>query len=160
MVDNNGKLFGKVNLIDCLIVLIIIALVAFVALKVVNKSDASANLQQVKISFYGEETPDYVADVLEKGASVLDSKENVNFGNIESFEVGAPLGYDTDANGEIQQVIRQGYKSVSITAIGTGELGDHGVTIDGVLYGVGHTLTIYAGKAKLYLKISGIDPVS
>ena len=160
MVDKNGKLFGKINLIDFIIVLIVIALVAFVALKVVNKDNGSANLSQVKISFYGEETPDYVAKVLEKGASVLDSKENVTMGTIEDFEVGAPLGYDTNANGEVEEVIRQGYNSVTINAVGQGVLGEHGVTINGVLYGVGHTLTIYAGKAKLYLKISAIEPVA
>lgn len=160
MVDKNGKLFGKINLIDLLIVLVLIALVAFVALKVVDKSDESANLTQVRISFFGEEAPDYVANALEKGTTVLDSKENVTMGTIEDFEIGDPLGYDTDANGEVQQVIRQGYNSVSITAVGTGELTEHGVTIDGVLYGVGHTLTIYAGKAKLYLKVSGIEAVA
>ena len=160
MVDNNGKLFGKINLIDLIIVLVLIALVAFVALKVVDKGNADANLSQVRISFYSEETPDYAAKVLENGTPVLDSKENVTMGTIESFEVGAPLGYDTDVNGKVQAVVRQGYNSVSVTAVGQGVLGDHGVTIDGVLYGVGHTLTIYAGKAKLYVKVSAIEPVA
>ena len=160
MIDKNGKLFGKINLIDLLIVLVLIALAAFVALKVVDKSDEGAALTQVRISFFGEETPDYVANVLENGTTILDSKENITLGTIEDFEIGAPLGYDTNANGEVQQVIRQGYNSVSITAVGTGELTEHGVTIDGVLYGVGHTLTIYAGKAKLYLKVSGIEAIA
>ncbi|MFB0920964.1 MAG: DUF4330 domain-containing protein [Oscillospiraceae bacterium] len=160
MIDKNGKLFGKINLIDFIIVLVIIALAVFVALKVVDKGNENTNLSQVRISFFGDETPDYVAKVLEKGTSVMDSTEKVTLGTVESFEVGAPIGYDTNANGEVQQVVRQGYNSVSITAIGKGALSEHGVTIDGVLYGVGHTLTIYAGKAKLYLKISGIEAVS
>lgn len=160
MLDKNGKLFGKINLIDFIIVLVLIALVAFVALKVVHKDDGQASLSQVRISFYGEETPDYVANALEKGAPILDSKENVTLGTIEDFKIDAPLGYDTNANGEVQQVVRQGYNSVSITATGSGVIGEHGVTIDGILYGVGHTLTIYAGKAKLYLKISAIEPIA
>lgn len=160
MVDKNGKLFGKINLIDLIIVLVLIALVAFVALKVVNKDNDGASLSQVRISFYGEETPDYVANVLENGTTVLDTKENVNMGTVESFEIGAPLGYETDTKGEVQAVVRQGYNSVTINAVGQGVLGEHGVTIDGVQYGVGHTLTIYAGKAKLYLKISAIEPVA
>ncbi len=160
MVDKNGKLFGKVNLIDLIIVLVLLALVAFVAMKVVDKGSENANLSQVKISFYGEEIPDYVANALEKGTSVLDSKENVVMGTVEDFEIGAPIGYETDTNGEVETVVRQGYNSVTINAIGTGELSEHGVTIDGVLYGVGHTLTIYAGKAKLYLKVSGIEAIS
>lgn len=160
MIDKNGKLFGKINLIDFIIILVVIALVAFVALKVVDKGNEGANLSQVRISFFGDETPDYVAKVLENGTSVLDSTENVTLGTVESFEVGAPMGYDTNANGEVQQVVRQGYNSISLSVIGTGELTEHGVTINGVLYGVGHTLVIYAGKAKLYMKISGIEAVS
>lgn len=160
MVDKNGKLFGKVNLIDLIIVIVLIAIVAFVAVRVVNRDDGSENISQVRISFFGEETPDYVANALEVGTPILDSTENITIGTVEKFETGSPLGYDTDANGEVQQVVRQGYSSVSITAIGQGILGDHGVTINGVLYGVGHTLTIYAGKAKLYLKVSGIEPIA
>ncbi len=160
MIDKNGKLFGKINLIDFAIVLVLIALVAFVALKVVDKGNEGTSLSQVRISFFGDETPDYVAKVLEEGTSVMDSTEKVTLGTVESFEVGAPIGYETDTKGEIQQVIRQGYNSVSINVLGKGEITEHGVTIDGVLYGVGHTLTIYAGKAKLFLKISGIEAVS
>ncbi|MEA4895496.1 MAG: DUF4330 domain-containing protein [Oscillospiraceae bacterium] len=160
MLDKNGKLFGKINLIDFVIILILIALAVFAAMKIADKGSENANISEVRISFFAEETPDYVANVLEKGTSVLDSAENVNMGTVESFEIGAPIGYDMDANGEVQQVIRQGYNSVTISAVGKGELTEHGVTIDGVLYGVGHTLTIYAGKAKLYLKISGIEAVS
>ncbi len=156
----DGKLFGKINLIDLLIVLIILAAIAFVALKIVDKGNDNAQLSQVHISFYADEVPDYVADALENGTSVLDSVENVTIGTVESFEVGAPIGFETDTKGVVQSVVREGYNSVSLSALATGELTEHGITIDGVLYGVGHTLTIYAGKAKMYLKVSGIEPVA
>ena len=156
----DGKLFGKINLIDFVIVLIILAAVAFVAMKVVDKGNENAQLSQVHISFYADEVPEYVADALETDTSVLDSTENVTIGTVESFEVAPPLGYETDTKGVIQSVVREGYKSVNLSALATGELTEHGITIDGVLYGVGHTLTIYAGKAKMYLKVSGIEPVA
>jgi len=159
MVDKNGKLFGKVNIIDLLIVLIVLALVAFVALKVVDKSEETTGLSEVRISFFGEEVPDYVAAALKDGVSVLDTKENVTMGTVESFSVGAPLGYATDSKGQIQSVVRDGYNSVTINITARAQLGEHGATIDGVLYGIGHTLTIYAGEAKIYLKVSGIEPI-
>ena len=160
MIDKNGKLFGKINLIDFIIVLIVIALAAFVALKVVDKGNEGANLSEVRISFFGEETPDYVTKYIENGTPVLDGTEKVSLGTVESFELGSPLSYATTTNGDVQQVFKEGYSSVSITAIVKGELGANGVTIDGVLYGVGHTLPIYAGKAKLFMKVSGIEAVS
>lgn len=156
----DGKLFGKINIIDFVIVLIVLAAVVFVAMKVVDKGNETAELSQVRISFYADEVPEYVANVLEVGTSVLDSTEDVTLGTVESFEVGAPVGYETDTKGEIQSVVREGYNSVTISALAEGELTEHGITIGGVLYGVGHTLTIYAGKAKLYLKVSGIEAVA
>ena len=157
MIDSKGKLFGKINIIDLIIVLVLIALVALVATKVVGRSEAASTLSDVRFTFYSEEVPDYVVDVLEQGTSVMDSAEKTTMGTVESFEAGEPLGYETDTKGQIQSVTRPGYKSLTITAVGKATLTEHGAEIDGVLYGVGHTLTIYAGKAKLYIKISGIE---
>ena len=38
MVDQNGKLFGKINLIDLIIILVLLALVATVAVRVMRES--------------------------------------------------------------------------------------------------------------------------
>ncbi len=160
MLDKNGKLFGKINLIDLIIVLIIIAAVVFAAMKVVSSRNKTSDVTPVRISFFTEEVPDYVAAALKEGTSVLDSTENVTIGTVESFKVGEPLGYVTDTNGEVEEVQRTGYKSVSITVLASAELGQHGATIDKILYGVGHSLTIYAGDAKMYLRISDIQPVT
>lgn len=160
MVDKNGKLFGKINLIDLIIVIILIAVVAFAAMKVLNRGTTDNNLTQVRISFFTDEVPDYVTDALEVGTGVLDSSENVTIGTVESFEIGEPLGYVTDTDGEVQAVTRVGFKSLDLNVLADAELSEHGATIDGVLYGVGHTLTIYAGKAKIYLKVSGIEPIN
>lgn len=159
MVDKNGKLFGKINIIDLLIIVVVLALVVFVAMKVVDKNDETTGLTEVRISFFGEEVPDYVAAALKEGTSVLDSKENVTMGTVESFSVGAPLGYVTDNKGQIQSAVKDGYSSVSIDIIAQAQLGEHGAMVDGVLYGIGHTVTIYAGEAKIYLKISGIESI-
>lgn len=160
MLDNNGKLLGKINLIDFILILIIVAAVVFAAMKVVSARNKTADVTPVRISFFAEEVPDYVATALKEGTSVLDSTENVTMGTVESFKVGNPLGYVTDTNGEVEEVQRTGYKSVTITITGNAQLGAHGATIDKVLYAVGHTLTIYAGDSKLYLKISDIQPVT
>lgn len=160
MVDKNGKLFGKINLIDLIIVLVLIALAAFAVFKVSNKNADNSSISKVRISFFAEEVPEYVTKVIEKGSSVLDSTEKVTMGTVESFEVGDPLGYMTNTKGEIESVQREGYKSLSLDIISDAKITEHGAEIGGVLYGVGHSLTIYAGKAKIYLKISAIEPVA
>lgn len=158
MIDQNGKLFGKINLIDLIIVLILLALATLATIKFTSARNSAAQLTEIKMSFYSDEVPEFVTDNLEVGASVLDESKDVTMGVVKSFEVGEPLGYATDTDGEVKQVFRNGYKSVKLNITALGELGEHGATIGGVLYGVGHTLTIYAGQAKVYIKISSIEP--
>lgn len=156
MIDKNGKLFGKINLVDLIIVLIIIALAAFVAMKFLGNKNDGSNLTQIEMSFYSDEEPQFVVDALKEGASVYDYNEKVTIGTLESFETGAPISFLTTGEGTIP-VEKEGYKSVTLKVKAMAEMGPNGATIDGVLYGVGHTLVIFAGDAKFYLKISAID---
>lgn len=160
MVDQNGKLFGKINLIDFIIVLILVALVAALAVKTVRSRSAGDNAAKVRITFYTEEIPSYVPQAMEKGASCSDVTENSDLGTLESFETGDPLGYVTNTKGQVEAVTRQGYSSLTFVTDATGEIIDHGVKINGVTYAVGHSLTVYAGKAKVYCKIRDIQPVA
>lgn len=160
MIDQNGKLFGKINLIDLIIVLILLALVATVAVRVVKNREQTSTIQKVSITFYTEEVPDYVPKAMEKGASCLDATENSNLGTLESFEAGDPLGYVTNTKGQVEAVVRQGYNSLEFTSVADGEIIANGVKINGVTYAVGHSLTVYAGKAKAYCKIKDIQPAA
>ncbi|NLV86436.1 MAG: DUF4330 family protein, partial [Clostridiales bacterium] len=55
MIDQNGKLFGKINLIDLIIIIVLIALLAFAALKFTNARNSDTELVDLKISFYSDE---------------------------------------------------------------------------------------------------------
>ena len=55
MIDKNGKLFGKVNLIDLLIVIVLVALVGFLGYRFLIRDDTGVvNTQTVYISFTDE----------------------------------------------------------------------------------------------------------
>lgn len=160
MIDKNGKLFGKINLIDLIIVIILIVLAAFVVFKFAVPRDNEVAETQLYLSLFCEETPDYILDYLEEGTPVYDSKEDVTIGTVESLEIGEPTGYEAQGDGSdytLYQVSRDDYSSVKLRINATGVNGVNGATIEGVLYGVGHTMTVYAGQAKLYLRVSGIE---
>ena len=119
--------------------------------------EATSTIQKVNITFYTEEVPDYVPKAMEKGAPCSDATENSALGTLESFETADPLGYVTNTKGQVEAVTRQGYNSLEFTTLASGELTDNGVKINGVTYAVGHSLTVYAGKAKVYCKIKAVD---
>jgi len=163
MVDKNGKLFGKVNLIDFLIVLVIILGVVFVALRAtgVVGGDGEAPPTPVMMSFFGTDVPDYVVDNLKVGDPVYDYNNEAIIGYVASWEDGEPLGYLLDDLGEAHEVKVEGERSLTLNIISSVSFGKgYGASIDGNLYGVGHTALIYAGLSKLYIKISAIEPLT
>ncbi|NCB50908.1 MAG: DUF4330 domain-containing protein [Clostridia bacterium] len=158
MIDEKGRLFGKVNLIDLIIVIIIIAALVFLGVKFLGPESTAANTQKAVVSFYYEECPNYVADQLKAGDSVWDSGDNVTIGTVKDWTTADSVTYLLDDNGNTVQTSKDGYCALTLRCEAEGVIGEHGITINGTLYGVGHTLTMYAGEAKLYLKVSGIEP--
>ena len=59
MIDEKGRLFGKVNIVDLLIVIIILAAAAFLGYKLLGPQSTAANTQKVLVTLYCEETPNY-----------------------------------------------------------------------------------------------------
>ncbi|HHU23449.1 MAG TPA: DUF4330 family protein [Clostridiales bacterium] len=159
--NNKGKLFGKLNIIDAVIIAIIILLLAFFAYRFIQgrNADYGNNSVPVAITFYHEEAPNYVVERLKIGNPVIDANGRINLGTISGFETGDSISFAETSDGEIKTTHKEGYCSLLLTSHAQGYLGPHGVTIGGTLYGVGHTMVIYAGDAKLYLTISDIQPV-
>ena len=161
MIDKNGKLFGKINLIDLLIVLVIIALAIFIVVRFVSPKDDGPDLVPIKISMYSSEEPDFVVNHLKEGAPVKDGKEESIIGTLDSIEIGDPISYaeNEDATAVIP-AIKEDCNSVEIQILANGEINDFGANVNGVQYAVGHSLVVYAGNAKLYLRVSDIQPAA
>lgn len=158
MIDEKGRLFGKINLIDLIIILIVIAALVFLGAKFFGPESTAANTQEAVVSFYYEECPNYVADQLQAGDSIWDSGDNVVIGTVKDWTTADSVTYLLDDNGNTVQTSKDGYCALTLRCDAEGVIGEHGITINGTLYGVGHTLTMYAGQAKLYLKVSAIEP--
>jgi len=163
MVDKNGKLFGKINLIDFLIILVLVLGIVFVALRftgVIGGKDEEPTTP-VMMSFFGTNVPDYVVDNLKVGDAVYDFNYDKIIGYVESWEDSDPLGYIVDDLGDVHRVNNEGERSLTLNIISSASFeDDYGATIADSLYGIGHTALIYAGLSKLYIKVSSIEPMT
>lgn len=149
MVDEKGKLFGKINLVDFLIILVIIFAVIFLALRIFGIFGGRSNEEvPVRITIVATEVPDYVIDYIVKGEEVWDFGDDIVMGEVEGFEVGDPQGYFYDLNGNMQHIKKEDHSSIELTLIGEAEIDENGAIMEHVTYGVGHSLTLFAGKAK------------
>ena len=135
MIDEKGRLFGKVNIVDLIIVIIIIAAAAFIGMKLFGPESTTANTENVRITLFCEETPTFVADQLEAGVEAWDSENQVTLGTLVDWTLGDSQSAVTDANGNVVEIARSGYNSVRLTVEGTGVVSSRGVTIGGILYG-------------------------
>ena len=159
MIDKNGKLFGKINIIDLLVLLVImVAVLIFGGKKLMDRKTAAENAPETfTMEFYTDEVYDYVTEHVKVGETIFDADKDVVMGKVTSFEVGPSKVYYPDSQGKVVVSEKEGFSSITIKGEMTGKLGDLGAVIDGETYGVGHTFTVRVGKAKIYLKVSDIN---
>ena len=159
MIDENGKIGGKINLIDFLIIVLILAVIIFAVCRSFFNTDMDETVgEPVMIEFTSTEVNDYTARQLETGVPVLDGNANKTLGTAVDFTVDDATTYTVNDSGDAVVVSIPKAKSVVVTIEGAGELDDNGLLIDGTRYGVGHSTVVYVGKCWLSGKISGIDP--
>ena len=161
MIDENGKIGGKINLIDFLIVVLILAVIIFAVVRPFSfntddKDDAGKD--PVIITFLCAEVNDYTVDLLETGAPVLNGNTTKELGTAVDLAIGDATTYLMTDSGRTVLVDIPEAKSVVVTVESAGELDENGLLIDGTRYGVGYSMVIYVGKCKLWSTISGIDP--
>lgn len=100
LIDEKGRLFGKLNLIDLAVVVIVVVAVAAVAMKVFgNKAVSAVTSQQVTLTYevVAQDVPQHVADycVAHTGGQLLSSGKLLD-GSITACEaVEVPDGDST-----------------------------------------------------------------
>ena len=159
MLDEKGRLFGKINIVDALIVIVILAAVAFVGIKYVmpgkDAGPAESNLEMV---FFVQDTTKYAAGGLQKGAKVWNASDKVDLGTVVSWkeeEYYEPIADKEDGN--IIMYNNPDKRSLHITIDAVGSVGDYGATINDVLFGVGHSMVIYCGTSKLFGTVEAVS---
>ena len=138
MIDKNGKLFGKINVIDLLIILIVIAAAALVAVRMLGGESADGEEHRVRITFFGDYVGDYVPESITIGDPVTEHSFNTDLGKLVSFESepGYEVIYD-ESKGEFLKKYTLNHVWLTFTCETTGYMGDMGFTKDDTRFVVG-----------------------
>lgn len=161
IIDSKGKLFGKVSIIDILILAVIIAGAAGVW-HMFFKSSGGTSIGRapdtVVFEFYGEEAPDYAVNSVNTGDLARDFDRGTTFGTITDIVKDKSVKYVETADGQVVQSSTPNYLSYYFTVEGTGVLNEVGtVTIGGYEYAVGRMLTLRFGNTVVQGRIYSID---
>jgi len=160
IMDKKGKLFGKLSIVDIVIVLALIAIVAVAGYKFIRPDTASpftTKTDEIRLQFYAEEVPEYAAKAIKVGDPAKESLQNAGFGHVSDIKTDKSISWvDTD-KGEYIAGTKKGYSSVVITLDGTGILSGNGVKIGNGQYYIGQTIVLYVGNSSLQGRISKIE---
>lgn len=163
MTHENSKSSKKLrfNLVDAIIVLLIISVGIFAVKFFSDRNSGGVTSQdQVRLTFYGEEVADYVIANSKVGDAAYDLDNKLNLGPVTELVTDTSQTYVEDAEGNMVLGPKENYSSVYISVDVTGTLTENGVIIGGVLYGVGHSVVLYAGYGKYYIKVFSIEKLS
>lgn len=151
--DKNGKIGGKVSIIDILAVLLVVVVVCGIAARygsgVTNSVKTSKQFEYVlKV----ESVRQYTVDALKKMGKVTDKKSEKDLGEIVDVQVENATLQSTTASGELKNPELPGRYTCYVTIRANGkESSDNYILDDSTELSVGRNIELYSK----YVKTSG-----
>lgn len=130
LIDSKGKLFGKISVVDILIVVIILGAFAGVAYKLKKSNVVSplAKAYTIQTVLYTDATTESSAKAIKEGDTVKDKVTGATLGKVTKIDIGPSIIYGIDAQGKVVASQKPGYVSVKITVQGKGTYDEMGAT--------------------------------
>ncbi len=150
----------KFNLIDAIVIVVILAAVAFLGIKVFGGGLFGGEDEIYVVKFFCEDVPDFAAEVIYVDDKITDEQKDTDLGFVTEVNVGPSQTYVHTDDGQYVLAPRENYNSVEVIGYVRATGFENGIVADGTKYGVGHSLTLRVGKAKIYGRVSGIEKVS
>jgi hypothetical protein len=154
--DEKGRLFGKVSIIDVGIILVIIIAMGVGVFKFTsgNFLAGDADEKELIIEFYSEEAPDFAVNSVDIGDDLTDYERGSVFGKVVSIEKDKSVSIGMNSDGQFVRSSRPGYVSSRIVVEGKGLLAAKGgVTIDNFDYMIGRTVIIRIGDTVFVARV-------
>ncbi len=133
IIDKKGRLFGKISIIDILIILVLIAIIIF-AYKFFNKKEVVVNDDTVDM-YYTVETRNMTKEFIDQvrnneGKSLYNAVRNYYIGEMVSCEVEPFYTYENNyETGTVDRVECEGKYSVYIKIKGSAKLSEKDITV-------------------------------
>lgn len=151
--DKNGRIKGKISIIDILVILLIIAVIAGIAARYGSRvTTAVQSDKRFEYVLRVENVREYTVNALQKKGRVTDKKSEKNLGEITDVKVENATQQSITASGEITKPEIPGRYTCFVTIEATGkESDDNYVLADSTELSVGRNIDLYSK----YVKTSG-----
>lgn len=129
MIDKNGKLFGKISIVDLLILILVAVLAIGLIFRVVNKSAISGN-SNFKTVLKIEDVRQFTVDAIQVGDVIYEQHAN-EIGVVSNVEIGEATEIMEDMKGEAFLAPLDQRYNLIITLDTTGRISDKGYYANG-----------------------------
>lgn len=127
IINKDGKLFGKISVIDILAVLIIVVLIAGIASRFSGKSNVVVSSgEKIKCTFLVKNVREYTADALKQGGPVYDKTSKEYIGEIVDVKQTEGKFKVNMADGSFKDAVPQEKYNVYVTVEFSGKSGSNG----------------------------------
>ena len=151
--DKNGRIGGKVSIIDIAVILLILAAAAGIGMRFLSKTTTAAT-SNVKLQYTIKITAvrAFTVDALKKGDLITDKKSEKDLGRIVNIEEAESKVQSTTASGQIKWSTLPDKFNCTITIESNARESEEGYILDDTTeVSVGRTVDVYTK----YVKTSG-----
>ena len=161
MIDKNGKLFGKLNIIDLLIILIIIAAAIFLGMRIFGGDEDMQNpARTVRMTFYAPDAPAVLEGKASAGDPVIDFDNSRSLGTLTAYDTEPAITYVVNPQtGEPVEIPVADECRLTLTCETIGYLSVDGLHVNDCTYCIGGSYTIRAGQTRVACRLADVEVV-
>ena len=151
--DKNGKIKGKVSIIDILVIILVVVVIAGIAARYGSRvTTAVKSDKQFEYVLRVENVREYTVNALQKMGKTTDKKSEKDLGEIVDVKVENATQQSITASGEVKTPEIPGRDTCYVTIVATGkESDDNYILEDSTELSVGRNIDLYSK----YVKTSG-----
>jgi hypothetical protein len=147
--DERGRIFGKVSVVDILVLLVIVAVVAFAAIRLTGSSSATVPVRVTyTIEAVRQATVDALRQSVEVEGTVRDDGGTV-LGEAADIVVTPTSEEFMTPDGQLKAFASPIFSDVNIIVLGEGRVSGSSVRIGSIPTRVGHKVTLVTGSAEV-----------
>lgn len=158
IIDEKGKLFGKVNLFDLFILSLLILIVVFGLNKYTNKLDVRpVATKEITCKLFINNIRDVTRDTIQVGDELTESETNGIMGEILEKEVMASTKHVTTEAGKVVNAEVPGRYDMLLTVKGQGIVTDEDIILGSKTIRLGAQIKVKTNKYEVSTTIFGIN---